>query len=277
MSAFTDFFSGLFNKESQYPQSAIDVEAGMSLPTTDPNQTSIADASKAVEELSAGVTQPSSPFEALTGEKPFVDIKADKVDPTAGAITQQNELMAASMAKARGYQKLGQAAGAFSDAGALFSDIVNWGSQRRTNELARSNTELAADNQIQALENQALYTKNRLNAQFNELTARTAVATAAKGMAVSASSILEQNKETAHNINVDFRTLESNVKLNEIALTNAKEQAKIAEKLNNQLQIANIVSDAGKLTMSVSGSFFGGYDKLAGQFNKWFPTKTGVN
>lgn len=134
----------------------------------------------------------------------------------------------------------------------VFDDLINWGTRRENIELQEENTKQAADNAMLAIDNQTLYVKNQLMDKFNNLVAQNSVTMAARNLKVSSGALLEASKETANDINMDFRTLESNADLQKAALENAKKQAEILADHQKTNQVLDFIGDATKLGLNIA-------------------------
>lgn len=165
-------------------------------------------------------------------------------NPEAGILADFGDYLAGL--KSQGQKQRAMGAGLKTVASAInfFDQLVTWDLRRDNINLTKGNAKQAADNAMLALDNQVLYVKNQLMDRFNTLVANNAVNMAARNLRVSTSTLLEASKETAHDINMDFRTAESNAKLKKIELENNKKQASIAAKYAKTKQFTDFV-DAG--------------------------------
>lgn len=165
-------------------------------------------------------------------------------NPETGILADFGDYLAGL--KSQGQKQRAMGAGLKTVASAInfFDQLVTWDLRRDNINLTKGNAKRAADNAMLALDNQVLYVKNQLMDRFNTLVANNAVNMAARNLRVSTSTLLEASKETAHDINMDFRTAESNAKLKKIDLENNKKQANIAAKYAKTKQFTDFV-DAG--------------------------------
>lgn len=154
--------------------------------------------------------------------------------------------------KASSQQFLGASLKTAASAVKVFDQLVSWNVNRDNINLAKKNTQLAADNQMAALDNQVLYVKNQLMDRFNSVVANNAVNMAARNLRVTSANLLEASKETAHDINMDFRTAESNAELQKINLRNQKKQASIAAKYAKTAQLTGFINAAAELGLNVA-------------------------
>lgn len=150
----------------------------------------------------------------------------------------------------------------------VFDQLVTWGTRRENINLQKSNAKLAADNEMAAIDNQVLYLKNQLMDKFGELVAQNSVVMAAHGLKVSTGALLEASKETANDINMDFRTAESNAELQKISLRNAKKQAKIGAKMAKTSMFTDFINASIDLGLQIAtggstgqtwGNLYSGY------------------
>lgn len=152
-----------------------------------------------------------------------------------------------------GYQ---MATGAFlktaASAVGVFDQLLTWGMRRDNINLQKRNAKQAADNQMMAIDNQVMYIKNQLMDKFNSLVANNTVMMAAKNLRVTAANILEASKETAHDLDMDFRTAESNAELEKINLRNAKKQADISAKVQKTKQMTDFIGSAANLGLNLA-------------------------
>lgn len=134
----------------------------------------------------------------------------------------------------------------------LFTNILAYSGGRKTAEMQADNKRLQAQVQMDALDNQVLHFKTELMDRFNALVSRNIVTAASKGLRVSGANILEQSKETAHDMSEDMRTMESNAELKKIALRSEARQADIVKGLQKNLLAANLVKGMADLGLMVS-------------------------
>ena len=134
----------------------------------------------------------------------------------------------------------------------VFNNLISWNARRKNINMQRDNTKLAIDNAMAEIDNQVLYAKNKLMDKFGNLVANNAVNMAAANLKVSSGALLELSKETANDITMDFRTLESNAELKKISLRNQKKQAEIAAKVAKTSQVTNFVNSAIDLGLNVA-------------------------
>lgn len=169
--------------------------------------------------------------------------------PLVKAQDKQNAMMADYLAdvkdKANKARNMGMMMKNISSAGEIFNAALNLG-YHKVYDMQRDNTVQSAENQITALDNQVLYKKNQMMDRFNQVVANTAVATANKNLKVSTGSILEQNKELAHDINEDYRMLESNAELDKINLRATQKLANVTNKLQHNMLWTNLVGSVAK-------------------------------
>lgn len=134
----------------------------------------------------------------------------------------------------------------------VFDQLLTWDLRRDNINLQRDNTKQAADNQMLAIDNQVSYVKNQLMDKFNQLVANNTVMMAAKNLRVTAANVLEASKETAHDLEMDFRTAESNAELEKINLRNAKKQADISAKIQKTKQMTDFIGSAANLGLNLA-------------------------
>lgn len=134
----------------------------------------------------------------------------------------------------------------------VFDQLLTWDLRRGNINLQRDNTKQAADNQMLAIDNQVSYVKNQLMDKFNQLVANNTVTMAAKNLRVTAANVLETSKEAAHDIDMDFRTAESNAELEKINLRNAKKQADISAKVQKTKQMTDFIGSAANLGLNLA-------------------------
>lgn len=158
------------------------------------------------------------------------------------------------------------------DAIRWFDAIAFYGMRSGNLKRETRNTVKAYENKMKALDNQVLYVKNQLQDKFNSAIANDVVATAARGLRVSMSNILEKHKESAHNINMDIQTVESNARMDKATYKSYQEQAKIGRKagqyaLNTELAQTTIKL-AADLIMEATGGGANAAWKAAGSPSK---------
>lgn len=149
-------------------------------------------------------------------------------------------------------QAMGATLRTVSSAVKVFDDLLTWDLRRESINLQKSNAKQAADNEMLAIDNQTMYAKNQLMDRFNSIVANNTVTMAARNLKVSTANILEASKETAHDIDMDFRTLESNADLKKANLKNQKKQADIAAKFAKTKQWTDFIGHASELGLNVA-------------------------
>ena len=174
----------------------------------------------------------------------------DAQNPTQ-ALNQGNALWADFLSQAREEKKTATMLNLVADAGDLFDSIVGVSAGISNAKATARNTIMSAENQITAIDNQTMYVKSRLQNRFNNMLAQTQVRQSARGLKVSAASTLEENKERAYDLTMDYATLDSNANLEKIRLENTKAQAKVAEDFTKNQTWANLLGSLNAFAFSV--------------------------
>lgn len=172
--------------------------------------------------------------------------------------TDTSALRTSSLTSARTKEMKGRFGMTMADAIRWFDSIAFYGMRSGNLKRETKNTIKSYQNKMDALDNQVLYVKNQLQDKFNSAIANDITATAARGIRVSMSNILEKHKESAHNINMDIQTVESNARMDKATYKSYQEQAKIGRKagqyaLNTELAQTSIKLAADLIMEMVGG------------------------